>query len=401
MAAGAPVSQAPAGPPVIVNVYTLMSKDSAGTRVSNDVLDAIGMSIYHAGVEILGDEWAFGMDPSQRPDPNIDGIFKCPPRKAVGDFKEAVTVGYMPVGFGPRELQQVLAGLVPHWKAVTYHILDRNCCHFARAFVEALNPDFKKKFPAYVSRAASVGSTVVPEALVNKITAMVAPPPAIPPNLVNIVDVPFRGAVPPAWTSSSAHSPTAPKASPTSSGGGGGAGLFRSAGVALMAAGKFMGSAVGGVVDVIATENDRRTFAAKFPQANAANLKRGYNVSINYCFREHEAAVYVCTDGLYFTGAPSLSLIVPFADIESIAPATFVEPPAPRLPPVFELANPSFAKRVNAFFIYRKSRPQQVTPIFRVRSMASGVTDKLGDTTLTYDAMDFIAAVWRSARSSS
>src|SRR5688572_14335379 len=119
----------PQGPPVIVNVYTLISKESPG-RLPGEVLDVIGMSIYHAGVEVLGQEYAFGMDPSQRPDPNIDGVFSCPPRKAVGDFNEAVKVGHLPPQFGRQDLDQVLYSLRPMWKAVTYHILERNCCHF-------------------------------------------------------------------------------------------------------------------------------------------------------------------------------------------------------------------------------------------------------------------------------
>jgi hypothetical protein len=377
----------PAGVPVTVNIYTLMNRESRGTRVSNDVLDFVGMSIYHAGIEVFDKEYAFGMDPSQRPDPNIDGIFAVPPRKAVGDFKEAVVVGHLPNSFTPRDLKDVLERLRPVWRAVTYHILERNCCHFAKDFVLALNPSFEKTFPHYVCRIASVGTAVVPDALVAKITAMVAPPPAIPPNLINVVDVAYDGPAPPPRPAP--VTPTTPAKSP----GSGPGGFFKSAGLAIISASKFVGDAVGN----LATESDRRTFAAKFPGVNASNLRKNYTTSVSYCFREYEAELFIATDCVCLTGPPQLQIVIPMSDIASIQPARFAPPLAPRLPPQFELLGQP-ATENPAVFIFRQSRPNAVTPLFKMRSFGSGLSEKVGGVPLTLEVLKLLERLWYESK---
>jgi hypothetical protein len=400
-AASAAVGSGPGhGVPVTVNVYTLMSKEAAHTRVSNDVLDLVGMSIYHAGVEIFGQEYAFGMDPSQRPDPNIDGIFAVPPRQAVGDFKEAVVVGHMPPNFTPQAFQGVLNELRPIWRAVTYHILERNCCHFAKALCVALNPTFERTFPNYVCRIASVGSTVVPDALVKKLTTMIAPPPAIPPSLVNVVDIAFEGPVPPPpppppGTQQQAQPAPAAKASGN---------IFKSAGLAVLSVTKMAAGAVGDAVGSFVTESDRRTYAAKFPGNVAANLRTSYTTSVSYCFREYEAELYIATDCICLTGPPQMNVIIPMSDIVCIHPAKFTPPPAPRLPPVFALTNehdPQFP----AVFIFRRSRPNAVTPLFLVRTMTSGISEKVSSAmqggprrTATQEATLLMEKLWYESR---
>ena len=400
----APVQQQqPSGTPVIVNVYTLMSKETAATRVPNDMLDVFGMSIYHAGVEVFGREYSFGMDPSGRPDPTIDGVFVVPPRKAVGDFKEAITVGHMPANFTPQALEGVVRQMRQTWKAVTYHILERNCTHFAREMVVTLDASFKPNFPDYVCRVANVGNKVLPDALVSRVTEMVAPPPAIPPKLVNVVDIAWSQPKPTPRPAPAAPSQQAPPAQPPAAKPASAGGLFKSAGMAVLSVGRMAASAVGGVVGSLVSEGDRRAYESKFPECNSANLRKCYTCSVNYCFREFPADVFIATDCVCLTGPPSLHLVIPMSDIEAVHPARFAPPPAPRLPPTFEIANGN-ANENPALFIFRKSRPGAVTPLFSVRTLTSGVTEKVSavagvqGNTLTADAMELIEGLWHAAR---
>jgi hypothetical protein len=396
-------AQTAGGVPVTVNIYTLLDKTATHTRVGNDVLDLLGISIYHAGVEIFGKEYAFGMDPSQRPDPNIDGIFTVEPRQAVGDFKEAVVVGHMPATFTPRELGQIVAELRHTWRAVTYHILDRNCCHFAKAMVVTLNPAFRAAFPDYVCRAAKVGSTVVPEALVRRITEAVNPPPAVPPHLANVIDVPFEGMPParPPLSSPSSAAPSAQAASPKPSGP---AGLFKSVGRAALSVTKTVGGVVGGIVGGLVSESDRRSYQKRFPGCNPGCLQDVYQVSVNYCFREYEAELYIASDCLALCGPAGLSVVIPMTDIAAIHPARYIPPPAPRLPPTFELTPYRPDSQCPAFFIFRRSRPGTATPIFQARTTTSGLSEKVntlagtGGHTATDKAFDLVERLWAASQ---
>uniref|UniRef100_A0A7S1M492 Uncharacterized protein n=1 Tax=Neobodo designis TaxID=312471 RepID=A0A7S1M492_NEODS len=102
------------------------------------------------------------------------------------------------------------------------------------------------------------------------------------------------------------------------------------------------------------------------------------------------------------TGPPSLHLVIPMSDIEGVHPARFNPPPAPRLPPTFELTG-VHVPECPAFLIFRKSRKGAATPIFRVRSLTSGVSEKVSSvagvqsSTLTADAMDLIERLWHEA----
>jgi hypothetical protein len=64
---------------VFVNVYRLIPTQDRAGKASNDALEFIKMGVYHAGIEIFGQEYSFGMDPSGSKDPEKDGVFAVRP----------------------------------------------------------------------------------------------------------------------------------------------------------------------------------------------------------------------------------------------------------------------------------------------------------------------------------
>lgn len=55
---------------IILNVYRLGDQDDA-QMAKLQVLSAVGLGLYHSGIEINGIEYAYGGDPSS----NLTGVF--------------------------------------------------------------------------------------------------------------------------------------------------------------------------------------------------------------------------------------------------------------------------------------------------------------------------------------
>jgi hypothetical protein len=121
---------------VTLNVYDL--------HEYNQHLYAMGLGMYHSGVEIGGVEYTFSSG---------SGVFNHAPRAAGGaKFREAVDLGTLAsssaVGTAIEELRH-------EFKGSDYNILERNCNHFAEALVWRL---LGKQLPGYVNRMAGFGA---------------------------------------------------------------------------------------------------------------------------------------------------------------------------------------------------------------------------------------------------
>jgi deubiquitinase DESI2 len=107
-------------------------------------LYSVGCGLHHSGVEILGDEYSFGSG---------GGIFQSSPKSAPGaQFRESLELGQY--DGGSRELQAAIATLRHDFGPDDYHLVRKNCNHFANALSWAL---LGRTIPAHVNRLADIG----------------------------------------------------------------------------------------------------------------------------------------------------------------------------------------------------------------------------------------------------
>ncbi|EKF30639.1 hypothetical protein MOQ_005549 [Trypanosoma cruzi marinkellei] len=153
------------GVAVVLNVYNLQRHSVRGSRSLNE---CFGLGVYHTGVEVFGTEWSFAGSagcPS-----HVCGIFPSLPKTVLPRhmLKESIVLGYLPPDTEPSCIYAVLRKMSPLWSASNYHIFQRNCNHFSRAFCDAIRKEFPesklKKFPLYVNRAARVADMFLPDA---------------------------------------------------------------------------------------------------------------------------------------------------------------------------------------------------------------------------------------------
>lgn len=139
------------GTKVFLNVYDLNTGPAQG------VLYQLGCGLHHSGVEILGSEYSFAS--------NV-GIFSSTPKEVPNAvFREQVDMGTFEGGTA--ELRMALSELESDggFGPSKYHLLRRNCNHFANALCWKL---LKCAIPPHVNRLSDIGNCctcLVPKAL--------------------------------------------------------------------------------------------------------------------------------------------------------------------------------------------------------------------------------------------
>jgi len=100
-------------------------------------LAAREIGIYHAGVEIFGEEWSFQYFEDTWSDPSISGLIRCKP-KEMGDYdyQESINLGATPLS--RHEVRALLLQMRGDWAACTYHLTRRNCLTFAEVLTGRL-----------------------------------------------------------------------------------------------------------------------------------------------------------------------------------------------------------------------------------------------------------------------
>jgi hypothetical protein len=107
------------------------------------------MPIYHTGVEVFGEEWAFNYFDDCWDDPTISGVISCVPKSMPGyDYQESICLG--PTQLTEDQVDRHIYRLRDEWPANTYHLTRRNCISFAKAFIEVLRPP--APFPATIAQ---------------------------------------------------------------------------------------------------------------------------------------------------------------------------------------------------------------------------------------------------------
>ena len=159
------------GYPVHLNVYHLIDPKA------NAKLHAVGLGLYHTGVELLGSEWSFGSpeDPEQ-----VSGLFRVHPQMAMDFLHSHIYLGNTLLS--RPQIDTVLLRLENEWPCDSYHVLHKNCNHFAKELCHRLSTTNPPNLnpPDWTNRIARASDCILPRRfatwVVNKIAG--EPPPA-------------------------------------------------------------------------------------------------------------------------------------------------------------------------------------------------------------------------------
>ncbi|KAI8371777.1 PPPDE putative peptidase domain-containing protein [Radiomyces spectabilis] len=134
---------------VRVNVYDMLER----SFVTQFGYYALGMGIFHSGLEVYGKEYCFGGHEYQ----DTTGVFVMDPKMVPPEltFKQSIHMGY--TDLSEDELAQEVAIISQEFGGTSYNLLTRNCNHFTEEFCRRLTG---KQIPAWINRAARLGALV-------------------------------------------------------------------------------------------------------------------------------------------------------------------------------------------------------------------------------------------------
>eukprot|EP00401_Gymnodinium_catenatum_P029176 CAMPEP_0117474332 /NCGR_PEP_ID=MMETSP0784-20121206/9230_1 /TAXON_ID=39447 /ORGANISM="" /LENGTH=444 /DNA_ID=CAMNT_0005268555 /DNA_START=33 /DNA_END=1367 /DNA_ORIENTATION=- len=143
------------GLPVLLHIYDVSQEDRV--RKLNRVLAHTSSplkfgGIFHAGVEVAGLEWSFGMTVTE----TMCGV-ACVEPKSHPDHNFRETIELRRTKFSPEEIAELLSQLIEEYPGDDYCLLRRNCCHFADDFCRRLGVG---GIPGWVHRLARIGALV-------------------------------------------------------------------------------------------------------------------------------------------------------------------------------------------------------------------------------------------------
>ncbi|KAI8137350.1 PPPDE putative peptidase domain-containing protein [Fennellomyces sp. T-0311] len=131
---------------VLINVYDML-EPSALTNIGY----ALGVGIYHSGIEVGGREYCFGGHEYE----NLTGVFAVEPK--IGPpgvlYKQSIPMGY--TDLSEHEIAQILQTISHEFGGTTYNLLTRNCNHFTDDLCKRLTG---KAAPGWINRAAKLGT---------------------------------------------------------------------------------------------------------------------------------------------------------------------------------------------------------------------------------------------------
>lgn len=133
---------------VFVNIYDMYSM--------NNYTSALGVGIYHCGIEVYGVEYGYGGHPFP-----FSGIFEMVPKDSeeLGEafrFKETIELGK--TDFNKSEIEQIVVLLGRDFRGIDYHLMNKNCNSFSSRFSKLICGE---DIPGWVNRLAYL-TTFVP-----------------------------------------------------------------------------------------------------------------------------------------------------------------------------------------------------------------------------------------------
>mmetsp|Transcript_22054 Transcript_22054/g.42343 ORF Transcript_22054/g.42343 Transcript_22054/m.42343 type:complete len:461 (-) Transcript_22054:123-1505(-) len=141
--------------PVRLHIYDVSQEDSVHKlnkwlAGKNSPLKFGG--VFHAGVEVNGLEWSYGMSLSE----TQPGISCVEPRMHPA-HRYRQTVKLRSTTLSGEEIAELISGLAEEYPGDDYDLLRRNCCHFADDFCRRLGAG---RIPGWVHRLARIGARV-------------------------------------------------------------------------------------------------------------------------------------------------------------------------------------------------------------------------------------------------
>eukprot|EP00933_Yihiella_yeosuensis_P028276 TRINITY_DN22098_c0_g1_i1.p1 TRINITY_DN22098_c0_g1~~TRINITY_DN22098_c0_g1_i1.p1 ORF type:complete len:284 (+),score=34.42 TRINITY_DN22098_c0_g1_i1:114-965(+) len=129
---------------VIVHVYHC---DPYTGFLNRMLMKDMEIGIWHAGIEVYGEEWSFQYFEDTWNDPSISGLIRCLPTRMSGyDFQQSINLG--PTPLSEEEVDRLLVTLSAEWPASSYHLLHNNCLTFAHNFSKSLKAP--RPFPTWI-----------------------------------------------------------------------------------------------------------------------------------------------------------------------------------------------------------------------------------------------------------
>eukprot|EP00760_Papus_ankaliazontas_P029515 PhM_4_TR4276/c0_g1_i1/m.31814 len=321
-------------------VYELIDEEGYKTKeFARDIISSIGVGLYHSGVEVYDKEWSFGADLTNSCDKEMDGIFDVEPRTCLTTFKCSVPLGT--TAMTSEQVDALIESLKPQWKAITYHLLTRNCNCFTFELVSRLAPEnaLVAQYPPWINRAASVGSKVVPEKLTASILKLICPPGPVPPGMENRILVHY-GAVPKV-PPTKILSPTqmrerdaesVPAEANAEKKSGGLRGLLSKGADVVKKGVTAVDSRVRNSID----SNQEQKFRIAFPDSKETWIAT-YKCKVEYGNLPVKAKIVITDRVLFVYGERNLRALIPYGELASIRFATAKPNELKHLPPTIEL----------------------------------------------------------------
>lgn len=154
---GAPQKSAngPAGFPVLLQIYDV-SQEQSIQRVNRVLAHRLSPlkfgGVFHAGVEVNGLEWSFGLTPSVEY-PGVTSVK--PMTHPQHHFRQSVGMGLTKLS--GESIKAIIAEMVVEYPGPSYDLLRRNCCNFADDFCQRLGLG---RIPGWVHRLARMGARI-------------------------------------------------------------------------------------------------------------------------------------------------------------------------------------------------------------------------------------------------
>jgi len=128
----------PARPQLSPDVWVHIYNCDAYTGFLNRVLltqQEIG--IYHAGIEVFGEEWSFQYYEDTWNDPSVSGVMRCTPKRMPEyEYRESVNLG--PTPLSQEEAHDLVMAMHDEYPACSYHLTHNNCLTFAETLATRL-----------------------------------------------------------------------------------------------------------------------------------------------------------------------------------------------------------------------------------------------------------------------
>lgn len=135
--------------PVLLNVYDAGRQRCV--RIFNRVAHHFGAGAYHVGIQVHDLEWSYGYSNNGS---GISAARAC--MHPFHRFRGSIFLGSTLLSAD--EARVILLDLSRSWFGAEYHILTRNCVHFAHELVSRLGVG---PLPSFVDRLARLGNVVI------------------------------------------------------------------------------------------------------------------------------------------------------------------------------------------------------------------------------------------------